>query len=74
MTKKFEILGLTWNVRLELLDKSFSLSNIQDCFEYILKKQETLTYNFQKEYILTQFKIKFYSKLLGITSKFSHLR
>ena len=35
---KFEISAPTWNDKFELRDGSYSVSNIQDYFEYILKK------------------------------------
>ena len=35
---KFKISALTWNDKFELPDGLYSLSDIQDCFEYILKK------------------------------------
>ena len=35
---KFEISSPTWNDKFELPDGSYSVSNIQDYFEYILKK------------------------------------
>ena len=35
---KFKISALTWNDKFELPDGSYSVSNIQDYFEYILKK------------------------------------
>ena len=35
---KFKISTLTWNDEFELPDGSYSISDIQDCFEYILKK------------------------------------
>ena len=35
---KFKILPPTWNGKFELLDGSCSVSDIQDCFECILKK------------------------------------
>ena len=35
---KFEISAPKWNEEFELLDGSYSISNIQDYFEYILKK------------------------------------
>ena len=41
----FKISALTWNEKLELPDGSYSVSDIQDCFEYILKKHETVTDN-----------------------------
>ena len=34
---KFKISPPTWNDKFELPDGSYSVSNIQDCFEYILK-------------------------------------
>ena len=34
---KFKILAPTWNEEFELPDGSYSISNIQDYFEYILK-------------------------------------
>ena len=35
---KFEISAPTWNDKFELPDGSYSVSDIQDYFEYILKK------------------------------------
>ena len=35
----------TWNEKFELPDGSYSVSDIQDCFEYITKKHETFTDN-----------------------------
>ena len=35
---KFKISAPTWNDKFELLDESYSTSDIQDYFEYILKK------------------------------------
>ena len=35
---KFKISASTWNDEFELPDGSYSVSNIQDYFEYILKK------------------------------------
>ena len=35
---KFKISTPTWNDKFELPDESYSISDIQDCFEYILKK------------------------------------
>ena len=34
---KFKISALTWSEGFELPDGSYSISDIQDCFEYILK-------------------------------------
>ena len=41
--KKFKILALTWNEEFEVTDGSYSVSDIQDYFKYILKKRETVT-------------------------------
>ena len=37
---KFKISAPTWNDKFELPDRSYSISDIQDYFEYILKKHE----------------------------------
>ena len=42
---KFQISALTWNDELNLLDRSYSVSEIQDYFEYIIKKHETIANN-----------------------------
>ena len=42
---KFKISAPTWNEEFELPDGSCSLSDAQNCFEYILKKHETVTEN-----------------------------
>ena len=40
---KFQISAPTWNDKFELTDESYSLSDIQDYFEYILKKHRENT-------------------------------
>ena len=40
---KFKISAPTWNKEFELPDGSYSVSDIQDYFKYILKKHETVT-------------------------------
>ena len=40
---KLRIIGSTWNDEFDLPDGSYSISNIQDYIEYIIKKHETLT-------------------------------
>ena len=35
---KLKIPAQTWNEELELSNRSYSVSDIQDCFEYIFKK------------------------------------
>ena len=39
---KFKISIPTWNNEFDLLDGSYSVSEIQDYFEFIIKKHETL--------------------------------
>ena len=38
---KFEISAPTWNDNFNLPDGSYSIADIQDCFEFIIKKHET---------------------------------
>ena len=40
---KLKIIAPTWNDEFELLDSSYSVSDIQDYIEFITKKHETLT-------------------------------
>ena len=42
---KFKTSAPTWNEEFELPDGSYYVSDIQGCFEYILKKYETVTEN-----------------------------
>ena len=42
---KFKISTSTWNDEFDLSDGSYSVSNIQDYFEYIIKKRETIADN-----------------------------
>ena len=42
---KLKISAPTWNDTFDLLDGSYSVSDIQDYFEYIIKKHETITDN-----------------------------
>ena len=42
---KFKISAPTWNDTFDLPDGSYSVSDIQDYFEFIIKKHETLTEN-----------------------------
>ena len=42
---KFKISAPTWNEEFELLDGSYSISDIQDYFEYILRKHGEKTVN-----------------------------
>ena len=40
---KFNISAPAWNEEFNLPDGSYSVFDIQDCFEYIIKKHETIT-------------------------------
>ena len=42
---KFKISAPTWNDTFDLPDRSYSISDIQDCFEFFIKKHEILTEN-----------------------------
>ena len=42
---KFKISAPTWNETFDLPDGSYNISEIQDCFEYIIKKHETIGEN-----------------------------
>ena len=42
---KFKISAPTWNETFDLPDGSYSIADIQDCSEFIIKKHETLTKN-----------------------------
>ena len=44
-SNKFKISAPTWNDKFDLPDESYSVSDIQDYFEFITKKNETLTEN-----------------------------
>ena len=43
--KKIKISAPTWNDKFDLPDGSYSISDIQDYFEYVIKKQETIEVN-----------------------------
>ena len=42
---KFKISAPTWNDKFDLPDGAYSIADIQDYFEFIIKKHETLTEN-----------------------------
>ena len=42
---KFKISAQTWNDTFDLPDRSYSTADIQDYFEFVIKKYETLTEN-----------------------------
>ena len=48
---KFKISAPTWNDKFKLPDGSYSVSDIQDYFEYILKKHGEILINHQYKYM-----------------------
>ena len=44
-SNKFKTSSKTWNEEFVLPDRSYSISDIQDYFEFIIKKHETFTDN-----------------------------
>ena len=72
---KFKISAPTWNDTFDLPDGSYSISDIQDYFEFIIKKHETLTENPPVQIYLNKiksrivFKIKTGYKLELLTPK-----
>ena len=59
---KFKILAPTWNDTFDLPDGSYSISDIQDYFEFIIKKQETLTENLPLQIYPNKIKTELFSK------------
>ena len=74
---KFKISATTWNGNFELVDESYSVLDIQNYFEYIIKKREKVNDNQStRRYILkvenrVTFKIKagHYLQLLMLETK-----
>ena len=50
-SNNFKISTPTWTEKFELLDGSYSISDIQDYFEHILKKTEKTVKNVHEKYI-----------------------
>ena len=59
---KFKISAPTWNDTFDLPDRSYSIPDIQDCFEFIIKKHETLTENPPIQICPNNIKIRIVSK------------
>ena len=59
---KFKIFAPTWNETFDLPDGSLSIADIQYCFEFIIKKHETLTKIRQFKFILIKSKRESFSK------------
>ena len=60
---KFKISAPTWSDKFELPDGSYSISDIQDYFDYILKNMEKTLLNHQYRYMLIKLKIGLHLKL-----------
>ena len=60
---RFKISAPTWNDEFELPDESYSVSDIQDYFKYILKNIGKILINHQYKYMWTKFKIVLHLKL-----------
>ena len=59
---KFKIFAPTWNDIFDFPDASYSISDIPDCFEFIIKKHETLTENPPVQVCPNKIKNKLFSK------------
>ena len=68
---KFKISAQTWNEKFELPDGSYSVLDIQDYFEYILKKHEKVTENLSIRIYIDKIENRIISKIKrDIISKF----
>ena len=59
----FKISATTWNETFDLPDGSYSIEDIQDYFEFIIKKQETLTEDPPVEIYLNKIKNRIVFKI-----------
>ena len=72
---KFKISATTWNNKFELPDGLYSVSDIQDYFEYILKKHGENTDKPSVQIYVKKLKIGLHLKLrMGIVLKFWRLK
>ena len=60
---KFKISAPTWNDTFHLPDGSYSIDDIQDYFEFIIKKHETLTENLPVQIYPNKIKIRIIFKI-----------
>ena len=67
---KFKISAPTLNNTLELTDGLYSVSDIQDYFEYILKSMEKMLMIHQYKYMLIKLKIKIQKLKMDILLNF----
>ena len=66
---KFKISAPTWNDTFDLPDGSYSIANIQDYFEFMIKKHKTLTENLPVQIYPNKIKNSWYS-FLSFARKF----
>ena len=59
---KFKISAPTWNDTFDLPDGSYSIADVQDYFEFIIKKHETLTENLPIQIYQNKIKTEVFSK------------
>ena len=60
---KFKISAPTWNDEFHLPDRFYSISDIQDYFEYIIKRHETITDNTPVKIYVNKIKNKIVFKI-----------
>ena len=60
---KFKISAPTWNDTFHLPDGSYSVADIQDYFEFIIKKHETLTKNLPVQIYMNKIKNRIVFKI-----------
>ena len=65
----FKISVPTWNKEFELPDGSNSVSDIQDYFEYIIKKHETVSENSSVRIYVNKIKNRITSRITNILSR-----
>ena len=59
---RFKISAQTWNNTFDLPDGSYSIADIQDYFEFIIKKRENLTENPPVQIYSNKIKTELFSK------------
>ena len=62
--------NLTWNEKSDLPDRSYSVLDIVDYFEFIIEKQETLTDYPPIMFYLSKVEMGLHFKLKQVLSKF----
>ena len=64
----FQIPGTIWDEEFELTDESYSVSKIQNYFEYIKKHGTVKLINDQPKYMSAKFRTELYSRLKQSTA------